>query len=106
MNARTDKECEKCGGCGLAYRWSSGVSARCECQRDEPHRSEKASSVMITLNVIPPRKGSIRVSYDGDGHWFVKCNYFHRGEWVYDQGLMTTAHIEKLTGKKLEAPRG
>ena len=61
-------------------------------------------SPLIRLDVLAPRKGHIRVAYDGDGMWHVACDYFLRGEWVYDQGLMTTEHVEKLTGKRLTPP--
>ena len=62
------------------------------------------SNAVITLPVLKPRKGNIRVSYDGDGMWHVQCDYFHNGMWIYDGGLMTTEHIKNLTGKELVAP--
>ncbi len=62
------------------------------------------NNAIITLDVLSPRKGSISVNYDGDGMWFVRCNYSHKGVWIYDQGLMTTEHIKKLTGKDLVTP--
>lgn len=66
--------------------------------------TEAENSAIITLDVIAPRSGTIRVSYDGDGMWFVRCNYSHKGTWIYDCGLMTAAHIKKITGKELVAP--
>jgi hypothetical protein len=63
------------------------------------------SNAMIKLPVIPPRMGHLHVAFDSEGLWFVRCDYFHRYRWVYDTGLMTTQHVEKLTGVKLEEPR-
>ncbi len=62
------------------------------------------SNAEIRLAVLPPRKGYVRVAWDSEGMWFVRCDYLHDGQWR-DHVLMTTDEVKRLTGVMLEEPK-